>query len=65
MNQVMYEQRSPNIAHARLAQKGEYQVRMTEVPSPIVTAGNILLVTYFCFHAGKPLIIILPISVCE
>ena len=39
----------PSLAHARLVQKGEYQIKIPEVPSSILTGGTILLPIFFVF----------------
>ena len=49
-------------ANAKLAQKGEHQTRMAEVPNLILTAGNIFSLDFFSFHVGKPLMAITPLG---
>ena len=47
--------------HTMLAQLDEHQTGIAEVPSLVLTTGNILLLISFCFHVVKSLILTLPI----
>ena len=60
----MNEKDNLTIAHARLAEEGEYQTKTPEAHSQFWLEANIFVADFFCFHVGEPLISISDKFVC-